>query len=109
MTVLLAAKAFFFDVGQFAARGELAIPADDAPATKCTKPQEPHQTHRLDPPASAGAIVVPAELGVCAMRVNESRSAGMLWNARKESRDGAHTTTCVRLRVCYRETISVAN
>ena len=74
MTVQRAANAFFFDVGQLAARGELAIPADDTPASECPKPQEPHQTHGSILRVCAAAIVVPVEVEVsCASSLNRNR------------------------------------
>ena len=33
---------FFFHVGDFSLRGDLAIFAGDAPASECREPQEPH-------------------------------------------------------------------
>ena len=89
MTVHLAALSFFFDVGQFAARGELAIPADDTPAGECPKPQEPHQTHGSILRNTPAAIVVPVEVEVCARRIGASRSRGMLENEREDSRTPA--------------------
>ena len=66
MPVRLAGSAFFLDVRQFTARGELAIPTDDAPAGECSKPQEPHQTHGPILRIRQAAISMPAEVKVCA-------------------------------------------
>ena len=99
MTVHLAGLSFFLDVGQFATRGKLAIPADYTPASECPKPQEPHQTHGSDPPHS-GAIVVPVEVQVCAGDIGPSRSHGILENG---ARTRAHRRV-PKPAVCHRGT-----
>ena len=56
MAVACAALALFLDVGDFTARGELAVAAHDASACQCGEPQQTNQTHgaltsvRFEPP-----------------------------------------------------------
>src|SRR5688572_3631545 len=45
VAVRVARAAFFLDVGDFAARGELAIASDDAPAIQRPKSEESNQAH----------------------------------------------------------------
>jgi hypothetical protein len=45
VAVSLALRALFFDVGQFAARRQLAVSADHAATGERPKSQEPHETH----------------------------------------------------------------
>jgi hypothetical protein len=50
VSVRLAADALLLDVRNLAACRELSIPTDHAPAGECSKPQEPNETHCLEPP-----------------------------------------------------------
>src|SRR5688500_11261150 len=50
VTVRLTGAALLLDVGQLAARGELAIPADHTATGQRSKPEEPYQTHCLTLP-----------------------------------------------------------
>src|SRR5688500_6692198 len=73
MTVRLAGAALLFDVGQFAARGGLAIPADHAAARQCPKPEEPNQTHCLTLPAPWQSKACTAEVWwLCRPRVTRN-------------------------------------
>ena len=49
VAVRVARAAFFLDVGDFAARGELAITSYDAPAIQRPKSEESYETHGLSP------------------------------------------------------------
>src|SRR4051794_18941134 len=45
MTVTAAGMALFLDIGDLAARGDFAVPADDASTTKSSEAQKPNETH----------------------------------------------------------------
>src|SRR5262245_16675458 len=78
MSVHLARRSFFLDVRQLAARGEFAIPADDAPASECAETEKPHQTHDSNLRWVWAASGMPVELVLCARRSIGSQSRGTL-------------------------------
>jgi hypothetical protein len=47
MAMSAAGLSFFFNVGDFAAGGQLAIPANDAPTTESSKAEKPNETHHV--------------------------------------------------------------
>src|SRR5262245_13216700 len=78
MPIHLTRGSFFLDVRQLAARGEFAIPADDAPASQCAETEESHQTHDSNLRCVRAASSMPVELVVCAGCSTGRQSYGTL-------------------------------
>jgi hypothetical protein len=62
MAMAAAGLTFFFDVGEFAAGGHLAIAADDASAGKRRESEKPNETHHAVLPAIRRANRMPLKI-----------------------------------------------